>query len=211
MKKLILSLTIGLVGMTTYAQTSPKDTTFLSIGDENVGFINRVYYTQNINGDGKFPVNEVTFTKPLTNRERSILEERVGEMGTIHYDFKLPSDYLRQSSIYRDNAIKTRIITGLIGTSLGIIGGIIAGTPSYSTTTTYVDLPKYDSWGNYIGMQSTPITTQTPNNTNRNMGLTISGLGAGVFIGGAIFSLKLDFDANDMLRRSADKFRTKGL
>jgi len=211
MKRLILSIAIGLVGMTTNAQTTPKDTTFLSIGNENVGFVNQTYYIENVNGGGKSKVNDVTFTKPLTGKERSILEERVGQIGIVNYDFRLPSDYLRQSSIYRDKAIKTRITTSLIGLGLGIIGGIIASKPSYSTTTTYVDVPKYDSWGNYIGMQSTPVTTQTPDNSNLNMGLTISGLGVGVGLGGAIFSIKLDLDANDMLRKGSDKFRSKGL
>ena len=218
MKKLILSLTIGLVGMTTYGQQAKKDTTFLTIASDTVGFVNHYYYVENINnpnGNGKIRVSDVTITKPLNKNESSILENRYGGFGVINYDFKLPSDYLKQSADYHDRAIKTRLTTSLIGVGLAVIGGIVAGTPSYSTTTTMTttqSLLGFDVTGSPVySTTQTPITTTTPNNDNLNMGLVIGGLGIGVGAVGLGISINLDFQGNEMLRKGAIKFSLKGL
>ena len=212
MKKLILSIAIGLVGTTTYAQMNINDSLYFN-GD-CVGYVKNIKVcggTQdNFNGiQTQSSVNmDIVMFKALTDREITMLlpNNITNPIIKYTYDFRLPSDYLKQSANYRDQAIRTRLTTSVIGTGLMIIGGFIASRPSYSTETTQV-LSGYNNWGQPT---YTNVTTTTPNNDNRNMGLVVCGLGGIINAVGLGVSINLDFKANEMLRQGAVKFNLNG-
>jgi hypothetical protein len=208
MKKIILPILLGLITLNTYGQEVKKYITFAS---DTIGFIDKSYYVNNPDGNGKVLVNDVTITKLLNKNEFTMVENSYGGFSNINYDFKLASDYLKQSANYRDEAIITRLTTGLIGAGLIIVGGIIASKPSYTTTTTTTRILSYNQYTGDPYYIDIPTTTITPNNINRDLGLVIGGLGLGTAFVGFGVSINLDFKANEMLRKGAIKFNLKSL
>ncbi len=235
MKKIILSVVVGLVSLTTYAQVMYaqveqkyiiKDTIYFN--GNCVGYVKnaKVNYGLQDNFNGiSIPQSlsvDVMMTTALTNKELDMLSLPIDPKYrnlpinlSYDYDFKLPSDYLKQSANYRDNAIKTRLTTSLIGAGLCVIGAIVASNPSYSTTTTMTTtqtLLGFDYYGTPVySTTQVPITTQVPNNYNRNTGLTISGVGLATITVGMCVSIHLDFKSNEMLRKGAVKFKLNNL
>jgi hypothetical protein len=227
MKRIILSVVVGLFTLTTYAQVTEqnnivKDTIYFN--GSCVGYIKNVKVNNglqdNFNGVS-IPQSlsvDVMMTTALNNKELEMLELPIDPKYrnlpidlNYDYDFKLPSDYLKQSANYRDDAIKTRLTTSLIGAGLCIIGGIVASKPSYSTTTTNTQvLTGYNANG-YPMYTNIPTTTITPNNDNRNMGLVISGIGLSTITLGMCISINLDLKSNEMLRKGAVKFKLNNL
>jgi len=181
MKKLLLLIALALLTFASYGQTDTArtigDTSFLYLNNQSVGYINKMRTDPGMIHD-RIRFIDVTLTRPLTKAEKASIESSTGLfIGDILYDFKLPSDYIKQSSIIKEVAIKTRITAGLAGIGLGIIGGIMIANP--------------------------------PQN-NGSAGIIIGGAGLVTIIGGQLFSLKLDLDANKMLRKSSDKLRERG-
>lgn len=93
-----------------------------------------VGYVSSINGNQSGLTYNITITSALTKYELKKVKSTYNlTVDKVIYDFKLPSDYLKQSSIFRERAIKTRVTTSLIGFGLGVVGGIIASQPSQTT------------------------------------------------------------------------------
>jgi hypothetical protein len=92
---------------------------------DTVGFIS------SINANYAELSYDITLTTSLTKYELNKVKSTYNlKIDKVIYDFKLPSDYLKQSSIFRERAIKTRVTTSLVGFGLGVIGGVIASRPS---------------------------------------------------------------------------------
>jgi hypothetical protein len=181
MKKLIALITLALITFASQGQTDTArtigDTSFLYLNNQSVGYINKIRTDPGMMAYG-IRLIDVTLTRPLTKAEKASVESSNGLFfGDVLYDFKLPSDYIKQSSIIKEVAIKTRITTSLVGIGLGIIGGIMIANPPQN-----------------LGSAS----------------IIIGGAGLVTIIGGQLFSLKLDLDANKMLRKSSDKLRERG-
>lgn len=93
-----------------------------------------VGYVSSINGNQSGLTYNITITSALTKYELKKVKSTYNlTVDKVIYDFKLPSDYLKQSSIFRERAIKTRVTTSLIGFGLGVVGGIIASQTSQTT------------------------------------------------------------------------------
>jgi hypothetical protein len=181
MKKLLLLIALALLTFASQGQTDTArtigDTSFLYLNNQQVGYVNKIRADHGM-AEGGIRFMDITLTRALSEAEiESIVPNTRFVIGDILYDFKLPSDYIKQSSLMREVAIKTRITTGIIGTGLGIIGGIMIANP--------------------------------PQN-NGSAGIIIGSAGLATLIGGQLFSLKFDIDANKMLRKSSDKLRERG-
>lgn len=94
--------------------------------NDTVGFVSGIN-----SGNELGPTYNITITSALTKNELKKVKSTYNlTVDKVNYDFKLPSDYLKQSTIFRERAIKTRVTTSLIGFGLGVVGGIIASQPS---------------------------------------------------------------------------------
>ena len=124
------------------------------------------------NGLVQIIIDTITFIRPLTMNEINQVKRNEANIQFVKYDFKLTSDYLIQSSIIRERAIKNELYSKVIGFGLALVGGAIVANGIKSNNQDFLNL---------------------------GSGLIISG-GAASFIGWCV-SIDLNLESNRVLRQ----------
>ena len=92
------------------------------------------------NGLIQIIIDTMTFIRPLAMNEINRVKRNEANIQFVKYDFKHTSDYLIQSSIIRERAIKNELYSKVIGLGLALIGGAIALNGVKSTNQETINL-----------------------------------------------------------------------
>jgi hypothetical protein len=98
---------------------------FVTISKDTVGFYksNAKGELNSVSGLVESAIDTITFIFPLDMKDLNQIKRNGPPIQNIKYEFNLTSDYLKQSAIIRERAIKTELYTKIIGLGLAVIGG----------------------------------------------------------------------------------------